>query len=331
MKKLAISLSIFSIFAFLLIIGGCQEGGVLPSTPTFTPTFTPTALPTSTPTIVPTPTNTPLIVPLVGSVSGIVKEKGTDTPLEGVTITVDDDTTTTTASDGSYVITNLSPGTHTLRFEKVGYKGERADVSIVPVTNTHFSVELENTKARTMLPVDADTYIYSGCEVKGEEERIKFGAIASAGDVRMLFNFSNLPSDKKIISAKLRLYKISSFPLTIPSISYIVYTLTEYWDENCATWEKRFCGSPSWFDWFVPGGTYNEDFKVTEGVFNLGGGSGWETIDITKAYDYWHLREDLPGIIVKLNKPTTGWISFASKEYPNFEMIPYVDMEYYTP
>jgi len=303
MKKLTIFLSIVLVFGFLLLLGGCQGGVVVPSTPTPTPP------------------------PSTGSISGIVTEKGTGTPLSGVTITVDGTTTLTTGSDGSYTITNLSPGFHTLKFEKVGYKTATANVNVTAGTNTPKAVELENTTKTEDFPIYGDSYIYQGGSPQGNNSTIGFGAIVAGADARMLFRFPSLSQDEKIISAKLKLYKVRSIPISGSPVPYAVYPIKEDWNESAVTWAVRTFG----FLWFTAGGSYDDAFKISEGQFTLGGLLSWEEIDVTEAFNYWQQAHDNYGIIIVSKQSTTSVFSFASSDHSNSAFRPYVEVKYYNP
>ncbi len=306
MKKIVV-FSMFLIFSLLLVLGGCQEGTVAPPTPA----------PTSAPT--------------TGSISGIVTEKGTGIPLSGVTITVDGSTTVTTGSSGAYSITNLSPGFHSLKFEKVGYKTETPNVNVIAGQDTPKGIELENTQATKRLYLDDDTYIYQGGSVNGLTNTIALGAIVAGFDARMLIKFDydfTIPSNAKVISAKLKLYKRITDPISGSPVPYIVYPLIEAWDESSATWTMRTSGFP----WFVAGGSYDESFNISEGSFTLGGLLSWSEVDITRAFTYWAQGNENDGVIIVSKQATSAYVAFvSSNDNANFDYQPYVDVEYYIP
>ncbi len=309
MRNLTI-LSIFLFFVFLFTFTGCNGITTPPSTPTPTPT----------------------VAPSTGSISGIVTEKGTGTPLSGVTITVDGSTTVTTGTDGSYSIVNLSPGFHTLKFEKVGYKTVTTNVNVIAGVNAPKAIQMENTTADTIISVYQDTYIYSGCSPKGNDTDIQFGAAIATADARMLLQFPFytyvLPPGAKVISAKLKLYKTFTIPVSGSPVPYKVYPVKEPWDEAVATWTVRTSGFP----WFTPGGSYYDDREISQGSFTLGSLLSWEEVDITKAFEYW-MEDGIDdnGIVIVTAQSTLSVLAFASSETTPPEYTPYVEIEYYVP
>jgi cell wall-associated NlpC family hydrolase len=75
-------------------------------------------------------------VPTTGTVRGVVTVAGGG-PLSGVRVSVSGGTAATTASDGSYSVGDLKPGTHTLTFAKTGFvSGSRSAVISVGATAT---------------------------------------------------------------------------------------------------------------------------------------------------------------------------------------------------
>ena len=56
------------------------------------------------------------------SLSGQVVDADTSGPISGVLVQVIDLVSTTTSSDGTYSITNIPPGTYTVRFSHTDYE-----------------------------------------------------------------------------------------------------------------------------------------------------------------------------------------------------------------
>lgn len=304
MRKFTI-FGIFILFLSLLILSGCTQ----PTIPSTTPT--PTAPPSAT----------------TGSISGIVTEKGTGTPLSGVTVTVDSATTVTTSATGSYSVTGLNPGFHTLKFEKVGFKTETANVNVVAGVNSPKAVELENTTASTQLSVTQDSYIVVGSIANyGSSTSITIGAITATYTARMLFQFPSLawwgiPPGAKVISAKLKLYKVST--MGSAPLPYSVYPITEEWNEAAVTWFKR-----TNFPWFTPGGSYDDTKLISSGSIPTAGIMDWEEIDITSVFEYWNTHDNY-GLIIIPEATTTTVETFTSSDATS--NTPYVEVEYYIP
>ncbi len=297
MKKSAI-FGIFLIFIVLLLIEGCIGGVSPPSTS------------------------------ITGSISGIVTEKGTGTPLSDVSISVDGTPNTTTLSDGSYTITGLTPGFHTLKFEKIGYKTETANVNVVAGTNTPQAAELENTQKTAKILISDDTYITTNSgEVNGAKIQLVFGVAREGYESRILIYFNPslyLPSNAEIISAKLKLYKSNALGGT--SLSAYIYPLMEVWDENYATWFVKI----NFFPWFKNGGTYDENQLLASTDIPTAGLFDWEEIDITKAFEYWKTHDNY-GLIIMPKANTYTVEMFISKDEFSNGYAPYIDVEYYTP
>ncbi len=306
MKRFTI-LGILTIFVALLAIGGCVGGVTPPTTPTPTP------------------------APSTGSVHGIVQEKGTGTPLSGVSITVDGGSAITSGSDGSYRVTGLTPGYHTLVFAKEGYKTRTESIEIVAGQDKEYKVEMENTTTTKQLSVVQDAYIYPTNGGNGTGGSIGFGAIMAGIEAEMLFQFdiSSIPSDAKVISAKLKLYKTSTNPITGYPIPYAVYPIinSEDWDESVVTWMVRKGGFP----WFTPGGSFDDTYEISTGSFPLGSMLQWEEVDVAKAFEYWKTHDN-NGILIKTTQSTLAVINFVSKDNNGVpEYYPYVEITYYIP
>ncbi len=305
MKRFTI-LGILIIFVALLAIGGCVGGVTPPTTPTPTP------------------------APSTGSVHGIVQEKGTGTPLSGVSITVDGGSAITSGSDGSYRVTGLTPGYHTLVFTKEGYKTRTESIEIVAGQDKEYKVEMENTTATIQIEISQDAYI-SESGSNGTSPTIAIGAYVSGADTRMLFQFTHtsIPADAKVISAKLKLYKRLTLPISGYPIPYAVYPIinSEDWDESVVTWLWRKTGFP----WFTPGGSFDDTYEISTGSFPLGSILQWEEVDVAKAFEYWKTHDN-NGIMVKTTQSTSAYVAFYSKEYKvDTQLQPYVEVTYYIP
>lgn len=303
MTKFSI-LSVIGFFLLLLTIGGCVGEVVVPPTPT------------------PTPASTP--APDTGSISGIVTEEGTGVPLADVSISVDGILTTTTGVDGSYSITGLTPGFHTLKFEKEGYGTETENVEVVAGVDTSLAMELEDTRVTTLVDISNDTFIVSGSStVYGSSSLVVLGAYTATEEGRILVKFPNpLPAGAKVISAKLKLYKISG--MGGASLHCSVYPITEDWDQTSAEWYIRIGGFP----WFTEGGTYDNTQLVGSADIPTAGIFDWEEIEIKDAFAYWKTNDNY-GLIIIPEVTTFTRVDFYSYEASSNK--PYVEVEYYIP
>ena len=303
MKKIFIFNLMIIIFVASLILGGCV-GGITPS---------------------PTPSSS------TGGVYGIVTEKGTGTPLSDVSISVDGTPNTTTLSDGSYTITGLTPGFHTLKFEKIGYKTETANVNVVAGTNTPQAAELENTRENIEIYIHRDTYIISDSNVNyGGAPYLNIGLFTEAMEMRMLISF-NLDfsiigdlREKNVISAKLKLYKYATSGGS--SLTVKVYPLTEEWREGEATWSTRQVNI-----WFKEGGTYDETQLLSTSDIPTAGIRDWVEIDITKAFEYWKTHDNYGLIFIPSANIATQLTFVSSENSTDEEHSPYIEVEYYEP
>ena len=85
-----------------------------------------------------------------GDISGIVKEKGTNTPLAGATLSTTvngSPRTTTTAGDGSYTLANLPVDTYSVKAVAFGHKNKTSSATVTDgnVTTRNFSLEAQPT------------------------------------------------------------------------------------------------------------------------------------------------------------------------------------------
>ncbi len=329
-KKSVIFLAIFLIIGILLLLGACQEGVVTP------PTNTP--IPTST-TSIPNTTQTPT----TGIISGIVKELGTDSPLSGVSVKLNNSIEQITGADGKFTFTEVPSGDYSLRIEKIGYKTEVIEDNLDPGESVNLTVQLKNTTVTSFIGFDQDASIYrilwsfynrsrapASSPATGDEEELKFGYTALGGHSKILFkfSFSHLPEKANIISAKLYLYKTKTEPESdgTARLSYVIYPITQDWDESSVTWYKRTANDL----WSNEGGTYDEGLEITSGELSAGGWLSWVKFDILKAFDYWKTHNNY-GLIITSNDVSSQLIcTFYAKESFTEEM-PYVEIKYYTP
>ncbi len=311
MKKLTI-LGILITFVILIVIGGCMGEVTPPTTPT--------------PTIAPLTSTAP---PTTGSVHGIVTEKGTGKPLSDVIITGDIGSVITTGSDGSYRITGLAPGYNSFEFTKEGYITKIESIEIVAGQDKECNVKMVNSTVTQKLFVIQDAYISQGGS-NGSASFLGIGNYIAGFDTRMLFQFdiSSIPADAKIISAKLKLGRFDTNPISGDPIPYAVYPIknSEDWDESVVTWKMRKSSVP----WVTQGGSFDETYEISMSNFPLGSTSQWEEVDVDKAFEYWKTHDN-NGIMIKTTHSTRAWVMFISKDSLSVESRPYVEVTYYIP
>lgn len=121
-----------------------------------------------------------LLTPVTGSVSGTVTDSAS-VPLSGVTIQdlATGGPTTTTASNGTYLLNGVAPGSHTIRASKIGYSTEQlASVNVaagLPTTGQNFTLTASFIKGTV---TDANTHaVISGATVSA----VPGGAFATTG------------------------------------------------------------------------------------------------------------------------------------------------------
>lgn len=108
-------------------------------TPTATPTFTATPTSTATATATATPTATPTATgaPGNGNIAGVVLMQGRDSH-GGASISVDATPVATTAADGSFNVTDVPAGVHSLSASHQGYlTAENSSVSVASGSTTN--------------------------------------------------------------------------------------------------------------------------------------------------------------------------------------------------
>lgn len=163
----------------------------------------------------------------------------------------------------------------------------------------------------TLFPSD-DAFISS------EEPETNFGhdetliTKSSATDIRHIyiaFDLSEIPLDEYIVSAHLRLYALD---VSEPNSLFAVWTFYNYkvWDENDITWNN------------AP----NVDLVISE-VNNVCPGDNFWTI--TERVQEYHM-EGTP-ITIVITCYDNGTATFASRENPDSNLIPYLEIEYESP
>ncbi len=250
---------IFILLGIALIFGGCEEEEE------------------------PTPTPSP------STISGTVKDKGTDEPLVSAKVVIIGSTMEATTDDeGKYIFSTVSAGTYTL---EARYEGYKSGVRIVPIsketdvldqdfylTDTEEIKVFQNgyypddkykgSSAVHILSAKSDTN-YSGREsfwvgefstsiIPLDEYRVGIKKIIPLEELKQYrglvkFDLSRIPSSppKKVLSATLFL-KVADFIGSSSDLILKLHKITRSWQTESVTW-NTYDGSNKWT---TPGGDF---------------------------------------------------------------------------
>ncbi len=144
-----------------------------------------------------------------------------------------------------YVITNLAPGSYTIKLDLYHYKYREQTVTVTANETTYLNWSLTYAPEQTLtIQPDAaagkDSYVYDPTpdDNYGSYDDLYAGARA-AGFCRSYLEFSldALPEDAVIIGARLWLYYFYNVPAHAAEIG--VYPVLEAWSEGDITWNNQ--------------------------------------------------------------------------------------------
>jgi len=294
MIKKFVILTMFLLSTMFLVLNGCNN------------ITTPSS-------ITPTPTQSAK----TGIIYGKVVDRVTEKTLQGVTITVDKKKgTLQTDENGLYRIEDLSPGKHTLTFERVSYKTAKKDIDIKEGEELEENVKLENTEITINKTIYIDTYISSA---NPNTNFSKDFSLHLSKDSRILLLIPSF-SGVKVISATLYLHKKAASGAG-NFLTFDIYPLIQTWILDEVTWLN--CAKN--YSWVSEGGTY-VNVKVGHGYLNSVTNQ-WEEIDITDAFKQWETENNYGIIIITENTN----ISMDFNSYDDGINIPYVNIKLYIP
>ncbi len=101
------------------------------------------------------------ITPLTGQISGIIKDKVTDTVIAGATIS-DGTHTTVTGTDGSFLIPNISEGNYVLTASAVAYQTSSLSVNVLANQITQANFSLQKTPPAATMWVESIKFTPNG-------------------------------------------------------------------------------------------------------------------------------------------------------------------------
>lgn len=171
---------------------------------------------------------------------------------------------------------------------------------------------------KVVLNPTQDAYVSERYKKKnyGDKSYLKVGRSVKERKLRTFiqFNLSSLPSDAKITSAKLRLYMYDS---TVASYkTFVLYRVTEQWDELEITWKNQPDTSNDIIAYQV----------IPPGIEDL-----WIEWDITNEVQAIVNGTECYGWMIKDTEPLLNeYATFYSKEYTTQDFRPQLVVYYYT-
>jgi hypothetical protein len=132
-----------------------------------------------------------------GSLTGIVVDKKTGMPLEGVTITTIPETSTiVTGASGSFLITDIDEGTYAVTATKNGLLSEHASVEIEGGKATHLTIEMAGFESLPGVLAYYPLQDGSGEDVSGNElDGMSTGVVAVEGKDGVASGAAHFESD----------------------------------------------------------------------------------------------------------------------------------------
>ena len=224
-----------------------------------------------------------------------------------------------------YIITNLTPGSYTVKLVNYHYKYREQTVVVAPNETTYLNWSLTYAPEETLTlqpNADAgrDAYVYDIDPDTNAPDTLGIPAGARAAGVYrayLQFSLSALPDDAVILGARLSLYHWYSVPEHQASIG--IYNVSEPWTENGITWNNQ------------PNFATEAEYAITVPAVVSNAFLNWYITDLVR--DWWENVLPNHGVMLKSTDESSweGWKSFWSSDYPTADQRPKLIITYYDP
>jgi hypothetical protein len=224
-----------------------------------------------------------------------------------------------------YIITNLAPGSYTLKLEKYHYKYRQATVTVNADETTYINWSLTYASEQTITiqpdataGKDASVDTYYPTQNYGTDIRLAAGS-GSVDTCRAYLQFSlaSIPTDVAIVSARLALWYYQTTGSGAAPIG--AYLVLGAWDESTITWNNQptFATTPE-YTLTVPA-TVSNDWVY------------WYITNMVKGW--WEGSILNYGLMLKDTDESTieAWKSFFSSDRDIAETHPVLIITYYDP
>jgi len=223
-----------------------------------------------------------------------------------------------------YVITNLTPGSYTIKLEIYHYKYREQTVLVTPNETTYLNWPLTHAPELTLtLQPDAaagkDSYVYDTMPDTNFGTYIDLYAGARAAGIcrsYLQFNINLLPEDAVITSARLGLYYYYNAPLIAVEIG--AYPVLGAWTETGITWDDQPVFATVPVGTYTLPATWTDDFRY------------WYITELVRSW--WDGSQGNFGVMLKsTDEPGwEGWAGFYSSD-ATASRRPVLILKYYDP
>ena len=224
-----------------------------------------------------------------------------------------------------YVITNVTPGTYTVKLETYHYKYREQTVTVTPNETTYLNWSLTFAPELTLTlqpnpTIGKDTYVYLTAPDANWEDREWITAGAGAADISrayLEFNLDLLPENAVITGASLGLVYWFTSNAAIAPIG--AYPVLGAWTETGITWDDQpvFATTAEY--------TVNIPAGVTDGFHY------WYISDLVRSW--WDGSQVNFGVMLKDTNETTeeAWKRFRSSDWGTAAERPKLIINYFDP
>ncbi|MGD9115837.1 MAG: DNRLRE domain-containing protein, partial [Dehalococcoidia bacterium] len=224
-----------------------------------------------------------------------------------------------------FVVTNLSPGTYTVKLDSYHYKYRTETITVNPNETTYINWSLTYAPDQTLViqpnaAIGKDSYVY---DTSPEDNFGDYTWVTAGTDptytVRayLQFNLDLLPENAVVFGATLGTVYWYSSGSTAAHLG--AYNVEEAWGEDSITWE-------------------NQPESATEPTYYITVPSG-----VTDGFVYWHITELVQGwwdgslanygVVLKATDESVAeaWKRFYSSDWTTEHQRPKLSIGYYDP
>jgi hypothetical protein len=224
-----------------------------------------------------------------------------------------------------FVVTNLSPGTYTVKLDSYHYKYRTETITVNPNETTYINWSLTYAPETTLViqPDKAegkDAYVTDNSPDDNTDGEFLLYAGANSTVITrafIQFNLDLLPENAVIVGASLGLYYYYNAPYSPTSIG--VYPVLEAWAESEITWDNQ----PAFAS--MPASAQTLPAAATESFRH------WQILDLVRGW--WDGSITNYGLTLKSTMESSydGWTGFFSSDYTTFTKRPKLTISYYDP
>jgi hypothetical protein len=223
-----------------------------------------------------------------------------------------------------FVVTNLSPGTYTVKLAAAHYKYREANITVLPNETTYINWSLTYAPEQTVTleltdTLCADSYVYEDTPTSNygtDDYLFAGGSVDALCRTFLEFAMPTIPENAVITDARLGLFYNSTQSSNPTAIG--VYPVLENWSDTDVTWD------------------YQPTFATEEAdIVNL-------PSSVSASFIYWHITDLVAdwydgilsnfGLVFKSpSESGDSWKGFYASDYSTVSRCPKFIINYYDP